>query len=83
MRRADRTEDSDRLRTEVFQSLLRRDNEFFDVITSNISFMRGANTQERDVTAGPEKREKVCGASSTRSQTIGYRATRPRIQATD
>ena len=55
----------------------------FDVITSNISFILGANTQERDVTAGPEKREKVCGASSTRSQAIGYRATRTRIQATD
>ena len=55
----------------------------FDVITSNISFIRGANTQERDVTAGPEKREKVCGATSTRSQAIGYRATRTRIQATD
>ena len=55
----------------------------FDVITSNISFIRGANTQERDVTAGPEKREKVCGASSKRSQAIGYRATRTRIQATD
>ena len=56
--------------------------DFFDVITSNISFIRGAKTQERDGTAGPEKRVEVCGASSTRSQAIGYRATRTRIQAT-
>ena len=57
--------------------------EFFDVKMSNISFIWGDNKQERDVTAGPEKRDKVCGASSTRSQAIGYRATRTRIQATD
>ena len=31
---------------------------FFDV-TSYISLLWGANTQERDVTAGSEKREKV------------------------
>jgi hypothetical protein len=67
------------VKLEIF--LFRKD--VFDVITSNISFILGANTQEHDVTAGPEKREKVCGASSTRCQAIGYRATRMRIQATD
>jgi hypothetical protein len=38
--------------------------EFFDVIMSNNSFIWGANKQERDVTAGPEKRDKVCGAGN-------------------
>ena len=26
---------------------------FFDVTTSNVSFLRGSNTEESDVTAGP------------------------------
>ena len=33
--------------------------ESFDVTTSYISLLWGANTQERDVKAGSEKREKV------------------------
>ena len=36
-----------------------RATEPFDVTTSYISLLWGANTQERDVTAGSEKREKV------------------------
>ena len=36
------------------------------MITSNISFIRGANTQESDVTAGPEKTE-MCVAHLVRA----------------